>query len=356
MPVTPQKTVGIIANPASGKDIRRLIASGMTVTNQEKQNTIIRMLLAMDALGVERVEIMPDTTGMGQRVIDEIAGDLTTTRVSVLEMPYILGTQKDSIRAAALMAERDFACIIVMGGDGTSRVVSKSCGEVPLVPVSTGTNNVFPQMIEGTLVGLAAAAVAKGVLTQAEACDRAPRLELLRDHVLIDIALVDLVVVRARDIAARAVWEPSTIHSVFLTQADPAAIGLSAIGGQLQPMPRYSGQALNIRLAENAAETKQTVMAPIAPGLVKTLPIAGHQRFSEGEQIPLNFSPCVIALDGEREVAIREGESYAVRLNLCGPWVVNVERTLALATQKQYLCFNASQDGNRQEWNAACGF
>ena len=55
------RTVGIIANPASGKDIRRLIASGMTVSNPEKRNIIIRMIKAMDALGVERVEIMPDT-------------------------------------------------------------------------------------------------------------------------------------------------------------------------------------------------------------------------------------------------------------------------------------------------------
>jgi len=45
------KPVGIIANPASGKDIRRLIASGTVVTNQEKINIIVRMLKAMDAVG-----------------------------------------------------------------------------------------------------------------------------------------------------------------------------------------------------------------------------------------------------------------------------------------------------------------
>ena len=52
------KPVGIIANPASGKDIRRMIASGTTVTNQEKQNIIIRILRAMDALGAGRVLTM----------------------------------------------------------------------------------------------------------------------------------------------------------------------------------------------------------------------------------------------------------------------------------------------------------
>ena len=42
------KPVGIIANPASGKDIRRMIASGTTVTNREKHNIIIRILRAME--------------------------------------------------------------------------------------------------------------------------------------------------------------------------------------------------------------------------------------------------------------------------------------------------------------------
>ena len=66
------RAVGIIVNPASGKDIRRIIANGTVVTNQEKISIVIRMLLAMDALGVEKVFIMPDPTHIGLRVIDEL--------------------------------------------------------------------------------------------------------------------------------------------------------------------------------------------------------------------------------------------------------------------------------------------
>ena len=131
------KPVGIIANPASGKDIRRLIASGTVVTNQEKINTIIRMLKAMDALNIKQVFIMPDPSHIGNRVIAEVADELITTEVAILELPYILGTYKDSLRASEKMREQDFAAIIVMGGDGTSRVVAKACGDVPLVPVPT---------------------------------------------------------------------------------------------------------------------------------------------------------------------------------------------------------------------------
>ena len=39
--------------------------------------------------------------------------------------------------------------IVTLGGDGTNRVVAKGCGNVPITPISTGTNNVFPKVVEG---------------------------------------------------------------------------------------------------------------------------------------------------------------------------------------------------------------
>jgi predicted polyphosphate/ATP-dependent NAD kinase len=331
------KPVGIIANPASGKDIRRMIASGTTVTNQEKQNIIIRIVRAMDALGVGRVEIMPDNTRMGLRVMRELEGELENVDLALLDFPYVLGTQKDSIRAAQLMAEKDFSCIIVLGGDGTSRVVSKTCGEVPLIPVSTGTNNVFPQMIEGTLVGMAAAAIANGTVTQAQGCDRAPRLDLHNDAgFVVDHALVDLVVVDARDIASRAVWEPETIREVYLTQARPTNIGLSSIGGQIHPLEPMSGEALKIVLNSEASNAFQ-VTAPIAPGLMKTVSIESYKTFDSSTPQRIAFTPGAVALDGEREVIIPANANYTVNLNKHGPLVVNIERTLGLASNLNFL-------------------
>ena len=52
---------------------------------------------------------------------------------------------------ASIVAKRNFACVAVMGGDCTCRVASKGLGEIPMIPVSTGTINVFPQRVEGTL-------------------------------------------------------------------------------------------------------------------------------------------------------------------------------------------------------------
>ena len=41
--------VGIIANPASGKDIRRLVAHGSVFNNNEKVNIVRRVILGLDA-------------------------------------------------------------------------------------------------------------------------------------------------------------------------------------------------------------------------------------------------------------------------------------------------------------------
>ena len=43
------------------------------------------------------------------------------------------------------MKELNVSCIVTLGGDGTNRVVAKGCGSVPILPISTGTNNVFPK-------------------------------------------------------------------------------------------------------------------------------------------------------------------------------------------------------------------
>lgn len=193
-------TVGIIVNPASGKDIRRVIAAGTVVTNQEKINIVVRLLRACDAVGVDRVLIMPAPTHIAQRVMREARDELRHTSVAELELPYILGTWKDTPHASERFVEMGVDCLVVMGGDGTSRIVAKACGDTPLLPLSTGTNNVFPKMTDGTLAGLAAAAIASGTVPCDTACRRAPRLELLdAAGEVVDIALVDLVVLDEMD-------------------------------------------------------------------------------------------------------------------------------------------------------------
>ena len=54
------------------------------------------------------------------------------------------------------MREAGCGALVVLGGDGTQRAVAKAWRDAPLVPLSTGTNNVFPLHVEATAAGLAA--------------------------------------------------------------------------------------------------------------------------------------------------------------------------------------------------------
>ena len=226
------KSVGIIVNPAAGKDLRRLVAHGSNSTHSDKINAVVRMLRALDALGVERVRIAPDPSKLGERAIEIAAPETVALDAACLDMPWLLGSCSDTERAASLMCEQDFGCIVVLGGDGTSRAVASHCGEVPLIPISTGTNNAFPRMLEGTLAGMAAACVVRA-LGDDEALLRAPLLRLLADGEEISHALVDIAVIDTIDSGALAVWEGQSVSELFLAQARPDSIGLSAIGGCL---------------------------------------------------------------------------------------------------------------------------
>ena len=84
--------VGIIANPDSGKDIRRLVAFGSVFDNQEKVNIVRRVFLGFLAMGVERVCFMPDYFGIVPRACEPLQ-----LNSPVLPVPIkASGTQEDS--------------------------------------------------------------------------------------------------------------------------------------------------------------------------------------------------------------------------------------------------------------------
>ena len=330
-------SVGIIANPAAGKDIRRIVAQGRFVPNHEKVNILKRVLAGLDAVGVESVLMMPDSGGLGRSAL---AGMETGFSATFVQMP-VFHDELDSTRAAGLMREAGVGCIITLGGDGTNRAVAKACGDVPIVPISTGTNNVFPMMLEGTIAGLAAAVVATRVRDLDRMVSRHTKLEIAVDGEPQDIALVDLAVSTDRFVGARAIWDMSTIHELFLTRAEPASIGLSAIGAQLRITAPDEPVGLHIGLGHGSTE----VLAPVAPGLVRPVSIAEwHTIEVGGAGVAIKLRPATIALDGERTFNLRPGAQALVRLGEDGPRVVDPDRALALAAESGLMA-SASQGG-----------
>ena len=62
------KTVGIIVNPNSGKDIRRLVSSAFVVPQQYKSNELIKLYEGLSSQGVNKVFIMPDFSDVSKRL------------------------------------------------------------------------------------------------------------------------------------------------------------------------------------------------------------------------------------------------------------------------------------------------
>jgi predicted polyphosphate/ATP-dependent NAD kinase len=318
--------VGIIANPASGKDIRRLVAFGSVVPNSEKVNMVRRILLGLDSMGVEEVFLMPENAGIGRLALDRLNIGM---KASFLEM-RVENTQNDSTRAARLMNEMGVACIITLGGDGTNRVVSKGSGDTTLLSVATGTNNAFCYMVEGTLAGIAAGVVASNNFSVDLLTRKMPRLEIWNETEMLDMALVDVVTSSAEFVASRAVWDVDTLKEILLTQSEPGNIGFSSLGGYICRLPTNSGKALHIVVGAGG----QKVRAPIAPGLVKWVPIESYRVFEPDEPVFLKHTRCAIALDGEREITVTEKDRISVRLTLNGPRVLNLTETLRHASNE----------------------
>lgn len=326
--------VGVIANPASGKDIRRLVAHGSVFDNTEKVSIIRRVLTGLDAVGVGQVWLTPDCHCLGQRALSGLA---LGCQVGFLAMEPG-GDQDDSRQAAALLDDLGAACIVTLGGDGTNRAVAKASGRAPLAAISTGTNNVFPVMVEGTLAGMAAGLLAVGAVDRAQVCRQAPRLEVLQGGQVVDIALVDLAVTSHGFAGARAIWRADELRQIVLTRAAPTAIGLSAVGGCLCPLPPDAGKGLHLTMGPGGRQ----VLAPIAPGLLVRLAVADCQVIEPGRLIELP-GPAMLALDGERELSVAAGETLHARLSLDGPWVLDMAKTLELAAANGFFADAAPQ-------------
>jgi predicted polyphosphate/ATP-dependent NAD kinase len=321
-------TVGIIANPSAGKDIRRLVAQGRVVSNQEKANILRRVFAGLVASGVDRVLVMPDMSGLARPAMYDCDGQIDAEFLDLVPT----GSQTDSTRAAAKMSEMGAKCVVTLGGDGTNRVVSKGLGDVPMVPISTGTNNVFPRMTEGTLAGLAAGAVATGLVSVDEACRRSKRLDVVVEGEVVDAALVDAAISHQMFVGARAVWEPQSLYSMFLTRAEPASIGLSSIGSRLKHVAIDDPYGLFIRFDGEPDETATRVTSPVGPGLISSVDVMSWKVLEVGDSMPVELHPGTVALDGERAVELLPDHEVLVRLEAQGPLVVDVEKTMALAS------------------------
>ncbi|MFP6817128.1 MAG: hypothetical protein VB949_15870, partial [Pseudomonadales bacterium] len=74
-------TIGIIANPASGKDVRRLVARASVFDNQEKQAIVRRVLVGLVAAGADEVAYLDDRHGIVRTALEDERAPLRSTAV-----------------------------------------------------------------------------------------------------------------------------------------------------------------------------------------------------------------------------------------------------------------------------------
>lgn len=319
--------IGIIANPASGKDIRRLVAQGTVFDNMEKVNIIQRVLVVLHAAGISDIRMMPDAFGILEKASWAVERNLKIeVQAAPLDM-HCKYDQGDTTRAAQLMREQGASCIITLGGDGTNRAVAKGCGDVPLIPISTGTNNVFPKMIEGTVAGMAAAVAEQA--PDSLVLRRCKLLHILKNGCDVDTALIDAVITEDRFIGSRAIWDAGDIRELFVTTARADSIGMSAIAGSFCPLMEDDPDGLYIRTGVGAFQTQ----APIAPGMMASIPIAEYQRMTPGAKLRAATTAGMVALDGEREVHFDTEDVLEVAYGLDGPLTIEISHTLDAAAK-----------------------
>jgi predicted polyphosphate/ATP-dependent NAD kinase len=276
--------------------------------------------------------IMPDYFGFGHRIREDLNHHSLSCKISLMEFE-IKGNQEDSIFAARKMEREQVDCIVTLGGDGTNRVVSKGCGGIPLVAISTGTNNVFPIMNEGTTAGMAAGILARKIVAEEEVTIPMKKIKIGAGDVEIDRALIDAVVMTESFIGSKAIWNWENLKQIVLTQAKPGSIGISSIGAALYPIDCQDKFGLGIELGPGGEKIK----TPIAPGLIVEVEVKSYRVFALGEKVPIRFSPSVISLDGERELEISGSDLLEMSLEMDGPRFVDISKTISKAAQKGFF-------------------
>ena len=291
--------IGVIINPAAGRDIRRLTGGASIVDNYAKRRVAECVISGVTVSpDPPDVTLMPDTSGIAANVIEDAPDDVS---VELLDMS-LTGEAADTRRAAErFQAEAD--ALVVLGGDGTTRDAALGCDTLPLLSVSTGTNNVVPSAVDGTVAGAAAALVATGAVDDRETTYHHEMVEARTEsgESVTGIAAVELS--DRSFIGTRALLDPDEMLGGIVSRANPSAIGLSSVAGAFDSLAPDEPGAIAVRLGD-VDTSDQTVRAIVAPGVTTRVGIEEHHRLSDGESMVVEVDDGVLGADGERELEV----------------------------------------------------
>ena len=314
-------TVGIIANPVSGRDVRRLMANAARSSVADKVTIIRRVAIGAAQAGAKRLLVLPDPHSLCKRALSTLHLGLEVEEIVVPRTH----DERETIAAAGVLRDEGAGAVVVLGGDGTNRMVATGWPDATIVPLSTGTNNVFPAHVEPTVGGAAAGLVASGQLALADVAARAKVVHVDIDGQEPDFALVDAVLTAERVVGSRAPFDPAAMRVAVLAIADPAAVGISPVGGLVRPCGRDEDGGVVVRFGPG-----RSVVVPISPGLYATVGIDACDPIALGERVEA-VGPGLLAFDGDRRRVVPDGAVVRFRVERDGPFVIDVPRAMAAA-------------------------
>ena len=315
--------VAIIANPMSGRDVRRIAARATTMTHEMKRDLVKRIAMGLDAMGVDEIMVMKEPHRISSGALEWMP---LRARTRLLDVGV---THSAADTEAAVRAAREAGCsvIVSLGGDGTNRIIARTWPEVPLVPLSTGTNNVFPVSVEATSAGVAAGLVASGAIDPQDAGERCKLVHVQTDT-WSDLGVIDAVLLRNDSTGNLLPFDPDRLAALVLTRAEPGSVGMSPIGGYLDPVGFHDSCGLALRCG-----TGRALHVPVSPGLFGTVRVSVCERLAF-DDVFLFEGPGVVAFDGDRLHTLEDGETARVTVRRDGPLVIDVGRCIGLAAQR----------------------
>ena len=319
--------IAICVNPMAGRDVRRLAARASMVTHEAKMDCVARIAAGADAMGVDEILIVREPFRIAERALEWMS---LNANVKLLEID-LSHDMADTERAISAFCSHGVDHVVALGGDGTHRVVVKTAPEIHLIPLSTGTNNVFPLTVEATIAGEVAALGAKGLLPTAQFCRRAKVAKLVIDTRVYDIGLIDVVRIENDFVGNYRPFDPAKLCEMVLTRAEPDAIGMSPIGGLMDPVDADDDCGLYIKFG--AGHNRRV---PVSPGYFRDVHISDTRRIPLNQSCELTSSG-LIAIDGDRLHRIEAGERVCVEINRDGPHVYDVAASMRYAAE-QGLC------------------
>ncbi len=298
------------------------------MTHEAKRDIVARIAAGADSVGVNEIYIVDEPFRIASMALDWMP---LKAKVVTLEIE-LHHDATDTERAVRAFVGEGVEVIVSLGGDGTNRIIARSAPQLELIPLSTGTNNVFPSMVEPTTAGVVAALAAMGRFSDDATRgirNRAKVLHTAFSDGINDIALIDAVQLRDDFVGNLLPYDEAKLKKILLTRALPDRVGMSPVGGLISVVEEKDDFGLLVEVSE-MEDSEIFIRVPLSPGFFKDVAISRSQRVDLGEKVTFEGEG-ILALDGDREHKLGNKRSVAATIRRDGPWVYDVGAAMRYA-------------------------